>query len=547
MVPHANDVSGEDSIARLPAPERPQMSANPPRFLVVGAGQRGNAYATAIGKDTNGLVVAVAEPIAYKRRQLGRNYIWGKAGSADGQEFSDWKEFITWETARRAKAANGEPVPPGVDGVFICVQDEMHKDVVLGLAPLGLHIMCEKPLATTLEDCISIYQSLLSSTDGKTTGPSKLFSIGHVLRYSPHNMLLRKLLLEDKVIGDIMSINHTEPVGWWHFSHSYVRGNWRKESTSAPSLLTKCCHDIDLLLWFLSSPPPGSSTPPHIPSSVTSSGSLQYFSKIRKPAEAGNATNCLSCAYEPSCQYSAKRIYVDKSLKGLATGNTGWPVNIVLPDIEETIAQRGPQAGEKALLDTLSRDYTSATPTAAIESTSWYGRCVYEADNNVCDNQTVTLSWDADPLPPHAPSTASSILGRGSKTATLHMVAFTEKQCERYSHIYGTTGIIYADSSTIEVSDFASCQKTTHYPHIAGGGHGGGDGGLARQFVLAVDRVKSHGATVADAQRQYIGCPLDEIIRSHAMVFAAEEARRTRSVVDFPSWWEREVQSKLRV
>jgi hypothetical protein len=58
-----------------------------------------------------------------------------------------------------------------------------------------------------------------------TTGGNKpiLFAIGHVLRYSPHNMLLHKLLVEDFVVGDIVNINHTEPVGYWHFAHSYVR------------------------------------------------------------------------------------------------------------------------------------------------------------------------------------------------------------------------------------------------------------------------------------------------------------------------------------
>jgi predicted dehydrogenase len=210
----------DNGIVRLPAPKRPSFSHSPPRLLIVGAGNRGNAYAKAIGDSTNGITVAVIEPIALKRRQLGSKYIWGEAGPTDGQEFEDWRQFIRWEEERKRRAAGGEDVPEGIDGVFICVQDKMHKEVVLGLAPLGLHIMCEKPLATSLDDCIDIYKSLLP---GPSLPPSRLFSIGHVLRYSPHNMLLRKLLLEDKVIGDVLSINHTEPVGWWHFAHSYVR------------------------------------------------------------------------------------------------------------------------------------------------------------------------------------------------------------------------------------------------------------------------------------------------------------------------------------
>lgn len=221
MTPHADTQEADEMVDRLPAPPRPTMSATPPRFVIIGAGARGNAYARAIQESTNGILVGIVDPITYKRDQLGQKYIWGKAGPSDGQAFEDWRDFVSWEKMRRLKAAAGEVVPEAVDGVFVCVLDEMHKEVIVGLVPLGLHVMCEKPLATTLEDCVEIYRALLPG--GANSKPRKIFSIGHVLRYSPHNMLLRRLLLEEKVIGDILSIEHTEPVGWWHFTHSYVR------------------------------------------------------------------------------------------------------------------------------------------------------------------------------------------------------------------------------------------------------------------------------------------------------------------------------------
>jgi predicted dehydrogenase len=223
MAPHA-DFTDEGTLdgIRLPAPERPPFSESPPRLLIIGAGSRGTAFGKAIQNSSNGICVGVVEPITLKRKQFCRRYVsgWEESGSAGGQEFEDWEEFLVWETGRRSKALRGEDVQEGCDGVFICVQDRLHKAVILGLAPLGIHIMCEKPLATDLDDCVSIYKTL-RQTSGSI--PTQLFSIGHVLRYSPHNMLLRKLLLEDNIIGDVMSINHTEPVGWWHFAHSFVR------------------------------------------------------------------------------------------------------------------------------------------------------------------------------------------------------------------------------------------------------------------------------------------------------------------------------------
>jgi predicted dehydrogenase len=108
-----------------------------------------------------------------------------------------------------------------INTVFVCVMDHLHLPVVKALAPLGLHIMCEKPLATTLEDCLEMYAAVRANW--AATGKKTIFGIGHVLRYAPHNVLLRKLVREEKVCGEVMSVEHTEPVGWWHYTHSYVR------------------------------------------------------------------------------------------------------------------------------------------------------------------------------------------------------------------------------------------------------------------------------------------------------------------------------------
>ncbi|KAL1656368.1 hypothetical protein SLS61_000831 [Didymella pomorum] len=320
--------------------------------------------------------------------------------------------------------------------------------------------------------------------------------------------------------------------GWWHFSHSYVRGNWRKESTSAPSLLTKSCHDIDFLMWMFCTPDT-SASPPHLPSTITSTGSLKYFRKSRKPVEAGSATNCLSCAYEPSCSYSAKKIYLEKQL---AEGNADWPVKIVNPEIEDIYRSNGLEAASSQLLTNLTEDYDSTTPLEVRNKKNYFGRCVWESDNDVCDDQIVTLTWDDDGDNPN----------RGAKTALFHMIAHTEKQCERRGRMYGTKGEIEYDSITISVHDFATGETSKHVPHAAGGGHGGGDAGLVRQFLMAVDAVEQEQMSTHEAQRAYLGCDLEEAFLSHAVVFAAEDARTQKKVVDWATWWEDNVESQLQ-
>ncbi|TKA81374.1 hypothetical protein B0A55_02075 [Friedmanniomyces simplex] len=490
-----------------------------PRFLIVGAGSRGTAYAAAIVRADLGIVAAVAEPTPFKRQQLGSSYIWPHASPQPHQQFEDWKAFIPYEQHRRKDVSAGNiTAPPGIDGVFVCVKDDLHCQVVTALAPLGLHVMCEKPLATTLSDCLRIQRTLAQH-------PQRIFAVGHVLRYSPHNMLLRHLLREQKMIGDVLSMEHTEPVGWWHFSHSYVRGQWRKEKTSAPSLLTKSCHDIDFILWLLCSPPPDKDQQArHLPTKISSTGSLKQFRRSRKPAAAGKATNCLSCPLKESCMYSAPRIYHDRHL---AKGITKWPVDIVNPEIPSVLSSSGPEAAKAALMASLAEDYDRAsTPVADIECRPWFGRCVWESDNDVCDDQIVTFTWDDD-----------EVNGKGAKTAVFHMIAQSLAQCERRGRIYGTTGEIEYDSKKITLHDFTTGETKVHNPEVpVNSHHGGGDDGLTAMFVQAVAAVESGKLGVQEAQREFLGCSVEEAVRSHAAVFAAEMARREGRVVGLDEW-----------
>ena len=502
-------------------------TSNVAKFLIIGAGSRGCAYAAALKDYPGACVAAVAEPIAFKRESFGQKYIWNKTTPSEGQAFSSWQSFVDELQARRADQGRENSLVETIDGVFVCTLDETHMEIITALAPLGLHIMSEKPLATTWEDCLKIYRALQPPGRGC---PDVVFSIGHVLRYSPHNLLLRKLALEDQVIGEILSVEHTEPVGWWHFSHSYVRGNWRKESTTAPSLLTKSCHDIDFLLWLLCSPYPGSqSQEPHLPSAVSSNGSLLYFKRSRKPESAGKATNCLSCPAEAGCIYSATGIYERAQLR---EGNAGWPVNIVDPEIEDLFHHPDhsrKDAASARLRQRLKEDYDlQNTSKEIIDGRPWFGRCVYEASNDVCDDQTVNMVWEEDEK--------RRVF---AKSATFHMVASTEAQCERRGRIYGTRGEISYDSRSIRVFDFASKQAMVHSPEQPGGGHGGGDRGLAQGFAKAVTAVKEQLMSVEEAQEGFLGCTFEEVIRSHGIVFAAEEARKNKTVVDWGKWWEK--------
>ena len=65
-----------------------------------------------------------------------------------------------------------------------------------------------------------------------------------------------------------------------------------------------------------------------------------------------------------------------------------------------------------------------------------YGRCVYDCDNTVVDNQVVAMQFAS------------------GRTATLTMVAFTEEICVRKTRLFGSMGEIVCDGDAIVVYDF---------------------------------------------------------------------------------------------
>jgi len=301
------------------------------------------------------------------------------------------------------------------------------------------------------------------------------------------------------------------------------------------------------LLWMLCSPAKPGEEAPHLPSHITSQGSLRYFRKKRKPLSAGSATNCLKCPIERDCKFSAKHIYVEKHID---EGDFTWPVHIVVPDIEDIHELQGKEKATEKVMEVLAEDYGDELSREEVGKKAWYGRCVWDSDNNTLDDQTVTITWDDDPLPlvhGEKPTEVGGLQERGAKTAIFHMVAFTEAICARRGRIYGNEGEIWYDSENINYLNFKSDKiKSYHVPAPPDAGHGGGDDGLALNMINAVLAVRAGQLTVQEAQWKHMGCDLEEIIRSHAAVFAAEQARLEYKVINWAQWWKTAVEEKLQ-
>lgn len=407
---------------------------NPLRVAVIGTGSRGALYARLFRRTGRAEVVAVADPDERQREKVADDH-----GIAPELRFADWRDLVA-----RGKIA---------DAVVIATPDRQHRDPAVACAGLGYDILLEKPMAPTEADA----EQLAAAAE---RGGAFLM-VCHVMRYTPYTKAIRDIV-RSGVIGRIASVEHLEPIGWYHFAHSYVRGNWSRESDSSSMLLSKSCHDIDWLSYVIG----------QRALRVSSFGSLLEFRPERKPLGAG--TRCTSCAVEPTCTYSAPRIY-----HGRGSGHFA------------DIVRRGSESGD--LMDALR--------------TSDYGRCVYHGGNDAVDHQVVTIEYD------------------GGATASFTAVAFADIH-GRQTRIFGTEGSIEGDGTSFTVRHFQTGAVETHTPRTAEesqdlGDHGGADGDIVAEFLAA---------TTGDVAKDELSGP-EATLETHRITWAAERARLTGTVV----------------
>jgi len=419
-------------------------------------------------------VVAVAEPVPERRTRFATVH-----AIPPSRVFADW----------RALLGAGHRIS---DAIVVATPDRLRVAPAVAALRAGYHVLLEKPIAALPEDVQRI-QAAAADTEGSV-------AVAHGLRYTPFFTAV-KSLLDDGAVGELVQIQHAENIGYWHFAHSYVRGNWRRVDEASAMLLAKACHDLDVLRWLAGAPC----------RSVASFGGLRLFRPENAPL--GAPARCTDgCPAADECPFYAPRLYVER-----LANRQAWPASVV------------------------SLDPSPAARWAALREGP-YGRCVYRCDNDAADHQAVIASF------------ANGVV------ASLTVSAFTADNT-RTLKLMGTRGELRGrlDTGEIEVRQFlprrslpGRCAapaggrwdrdrygraafpgdeviELRATPELDGGGvdshHEGGDAGLMRAFFA---HVRARRAGEADTG---LRTSLDESIESHLMAFAAERSRREGRVV----------------
>ncbi len=416
------------------------MSSAPLTLAAVGCGSRVQVYsALAAAMPDRYRVVAAADPIPDRLervRQLSKNP--GLRTFANDREL-----FAAGKLA---------------DVLMIGTQDPDHVGPCIAAMELGYDVLLEKPIATNFREVQRL------ETAANRLGRRVL--ICHVLRYTTFYSKIKDLIAAG-TLGDLIAVNATEGVGLFHQAHSFVRGHWGVTERCSPMIISKSCHDLDILSWLVDAPC----------ESVSSFGSTSYFNAAHAPA--GAPARCTDgCPVAATCPYDAHRYLGDQR---------GWLHWVYDRDEVATDAEI------KVWL-----------------ATSKWGRCVYHCDNTAVDRQSVNLHF------------ANRV------TATFTMTAFSEG---RELEIRGTRGILQAGEAIrrltghdIAITDHATKQVTWHDVPVLEGefaGHWGGDRGL--MDLLHAELQRSNPADMRSS--------LQRSVESHAIGFAAEESRVTGQTV----------------
>jgi predicted dehydrogenase len=418
--------------------------ASPLKLGCIGCGARAQTYTQlAMRRPDRFQIVAGADPVAERVEKIRRTS--GNPG------------FRGFPSADALLAAGKL-----ADVMVVATLDNFHFEHCQGALRLGYDVLLEKPISTTAAQVLEIERLARAA--------NKRVMVCFVLRFAAFYRKVKEIL-DSGALGELVSIQANEGVNPWHQAHSFVRGHWSVVGQSSPMILSKCCHDTDIVHWLAG----------RCCTRVASFGALEFFRPERAPA--GVPDRCTDgCPVAETCPYNALRYTTDMRFPWL------------------------PMVFDRA-------QEASIEEITAWLRTSPCGRCVYRCDNDAVDRQVLAMEFE------------------GGVTGTFTMTAFATG---RHIEICGTKGVLkggesYRQHFGAHLILLPHEGEAVRYTVQAEDGgyelHGGGDAGLIG--ALYDEMTKPAGAVLEAG--------IESTVHSHLIAFAAEEARQTGRVVEVGS------------
>ena len=368
-------------------------------IAVIGAGNRGCKYLALLAQMQELVnITAIVEPD--RLRAANASKLLRRVSDIEPQIFSSCEEMLE------------KTVP---EAAIIATPEQEHFAQAMILLDKGVNILIEKPMAVTIEQCEQIAE--------KAKKAGLVAGVCHILRYHPYfETLLR--LATDGSMGEVVSVTHRLGVGIDRATHTFVRGAWGKPELTSPMILSKGCHDLDIIAAITGSKA----------LKVYSVGGRHFFTNDNRPDQA--ADRCVNCPIEKECRFSAVDLYMRR---------------------KEWISGFIPEAGETAEA-VIKRQLKSGE----------YGKCVFACDNTAVDRQIVTASFE------------------NGAVATFTMNLFTADDY-RDTHISLTGGEIHGDGKKIEIIPLRGERTVLDFSDLASEPyHAGADRAVLVDFISAI-------------------------------------------------------------
>jgi len=130
---------------------------------------------------------------------------------------------------------------PNVDVVDVCLPTPLHASVTIAALRAGKHVLCEKPMALSLDECAAMERAATQS--------GRHLMIAHCLRYSPYYLKAREIL-EGGEFGRAVYANFQRVSG----APLWSGDGWFMRANESGGILDMHIHDIDAALWWFGKP-----------------------------------------------------------------------------------------------------------------------------------------------------------------------------------------------------------------------------------------------------------------------------------------------------